>query len=67
MTLVGIVAYVIVFGLPIWLVAEEILYRLVPDRKVEPAVRVRVTATAAVPKPLGRSAPKRVRPHASLV
>jgi hypothetical protein len=61
MTLVNVVAYVVVFGLPIWLVAEEIVHRLVAFRKSEPA------PPAVAPAGRERHAPEGVRAHASFV
>ena len=61
MTLVNLIAYGIVFGLPIWLVAEEILHRLVAFRKSEAAT------PAAAPAGRERQAPEGVRAHASFV
>ena len=54
MTLVNMMAYVVVFGLPIWLVGEEIVHRLVPFRK----------SHAAAPVGRGRRAPEAARAHA---
>jgi len=61
MTLVNVVAYVVVFGLPIWLVAEEVVYRFASFRKSEAA------APAAAAAGRERHAPEGVRAHASFV
>jgi hypothetical protein len=61
MTLVNVIAYTVVFGLPIWLVAEEIMHRLVAFRKSQ------ALAPAAVPAGRERHAPEGVRAHASFV
>ena len=58
MALANVIAYAVVFGLPIWLVAEELIYRAA-------AKRTAVAATpAVVPAELGRPATGRVRVHA---
>ena len=70
MELVNLIAYVVVFGLPIWLVAEEIVHRLVLARKVEVPARSRAAASAATPAtPAGveRRAPEGAHAHASFV
>jgi hypothetical protein len=57
MALANVIAYAVVFGLPIWLVAEELIHRA--------AKRAAVAATpAAVPAELERRATGRVRVHA---
>jgi hypothetical protein len=61
MALVNVIAYVFVFGLPIWLVAEEIVHRLVAFRKSE------AVAPSAAPAGRERQAPEGVRAHASFV
>ena len=61
MTMVNMIAYAVVFGLPIWLVGEEIVHRLVPFRKS------RAAAPAAAPAGHERRAPEAVRAHASFV
>jgi hypothetical protein len=61
MTLVNVIAYTIVFGLPIWLVTEEIAHRLVAFRKSGAA------AQATAPAGRERHAPEGVRAHASFV
>jgi len=57
MALVNLIAYMVVFGLPIWLVAEEIAHRVASMRKAE------VAAAAG----LERRAPEGVRARASFV
>jgi len=57
MALANLIAYVVVFGLPIWLVAEEIAHRVTSMRRVE----------AAAAAGLERRAPEGVRAHASFV
>jgi len=61
MTLVNVIAYVVVFGLPIWLLGEEILHRLVPIRKS------RAAAPASAPAGRERRAAGAARAHASFV
>jgi len=61
MTLVNVIAYVVVFGLPIWLMTEEIVHRLAASRKPEAAT------PAAAPASRERHAPEGVRAHASFV
>jgi hypothetical protein len=67
MALVHLIGYVVVFGLPIWLVAEEIVHRLVLVRKVEVPEPARVAAPTATRAGLERRAPERARAHASFV
>ena len=55
MTLVNVIAYAVVFGLPFLLVGEEIVHRLVPFRKSHAAQRT-------VPE---RRAPEAARAHAA--
>jgi hypothetical protein len=57
MALVNVIGYLIVFGLPIWLVAEEIAHRVASVRKAE----------AAAAAGLERRAPEGVRARASFV
>jgi hypothetical protein len=57
MALVNVIAYMIVFGLPIWLVAEEIAHRVASMRQAE----------AAAAAGLERRAPEGVRARASFV
>ena len=52
--LANVIAYVVVFGLPIWLVAEEIAHRLSAMRR----------ARALAPATVGHRAPHGVRVHA---
>ena len=54
MALANAIGYVVVFGLPIWLVAEEIAHRFGVIRK----------AQALVPVAVQRRAPSSVRVHA---
>jgi len=56
MILVNLIAYVVVFGLPIWLVAEELGHRLVLARKAEAPSPSRALAPAAVRAGLARRA-----------
>ena len=65
MALVNLIAYVVVFGLPIWLVTEEIVHRLLAARKVE--VPAPAPAAAATSAGLERRAPEGARAHASFV
>jgi len=55
MTLANLIAYVVVFGLPILLVAEEIVHRFGAMRK----------AVAVAPPSVGRRALAGVRAHAA--
>jgi hypothetical protein len=58
MALANVIAYAVVFGLPIWLVAEELIHRAA-------AKRAALAATpAAVPAELGRRTPGGMRAHA---
>lgn len=41
MALENVIAYVVVLGLPIWLVAEELIHRFGARREAEAAVPVR--------------------------
>lgn len=67
MALVNLIGYVVVFGLPIWLVAEEIVHRLVLVRKVEVPAPARVATPIATRTGLERRAPEGARVHASFV
>ena len=64
MTLVNVIAYVVVFGLPIWLVTEEIVHRL---GRVVAFRRSEAATPAAAPAARERHAPEGVRAHASFV
>jgi hypothetical protein len=67
MTLVNLIAYVVVFGLPIWLVTEEIAHRLLAVRKIEVPAPVPSAAPAATSAGLERRAPEGAHAHASFV
>ncbi len=67
MALVNVIAYVVVFGLPIWLVTEEIVHRLLLARKVEALAPSQAAAPAATSAGLERRAPEGARAHASFV
>ena len=67
MALVNLIAYVVVFGLPMWLVTEEIVHRLLAARKVEVPAPVPSAAPAAASAGLERRAPEAARAHASFV
>lgn len=67
MALVNLIAYVVVFGLPIWLVGEEIIHRLLRARKVEFPAPAQVSAPAATPAGPERRAPEGAHAHASFV
>ena len=67
MALVNVIGYVIVFGFPIWLVAEEIAHRLAQRREAQALVPARATATNAGPAGLERRPAEGVRAHASFV
>lgn len=58
MELANVIAYAVVLGLPIWLVAEEIAHRFGSTREADAAL---------APAGLERRAPERGRAHASLV
>jgi len=57
MALANLMAYMVVFGLPIWLVAEEIVHRFGSVRRAE----------AVAPAGLERRSPDGVRARASFV
>ena len=57
----NLIAYVVVFGLPLWLLAEELICRFAAKRNVEAA------AASAVPADRERRAPEPARAHASFV
>ena len=65
MALANLLAYVVVFGLPIWLVAEEIAHRLAMGRQADALATAQTTA--ATPAGLERRAAEGVRAHASYV
>lgn len=67
MQLVNLVAYVVVFGLPMWLVTEEVVHRLLAARKVEVRAPVPYAAPAATSAGLERRAPEGAHAHASFV
>ena len=58
MELANVIAYAVVFGLPIWLVAEEIAHRLGSPHAADAAL---------VPAGLERRAPEGARARVSLV
>jgi hypothetical protein len=65
MALANLLAYLVAFGLPIWLVAEEIAHRLAMKREAD-ALAPALT-TAATRAGLERRAAEGVRAHASYV
>jgi hypothetical protein len=65
MALANLIAYAVVFGLPIWLVAEELIHRFTLRRKVEAAAPALAATPPAAPADLERRAPERARAHAS--
>ena len=65
MALANLLAYLVVFGLPIWLVAEEIAHRLAMKRQADALATAQTTA--ATPSSLERRAAEGVRAHASYV
>ena len=67
MTLINLIAYAVVFGLPIWLVTEEIVHRLFAARKVEVPAPVPSAAPAATSAGLERRAPEGAHAHASFI
>jgi hypothetical protein len=67
MTLINLIAYAVVFGLPIWLVTEEIVHRLLATRKVEVPAPVPSAAPAATSAGLERRAPEGAHAHASFI
>jgi hypothetical protein len=58
MELANVFAYAVVFGLPIWLVTEEIAHRLGSTREADAAL---------APAGRGRRTPEGARAHASFV
>jgi hypothetical protein len=67
MALVNLIAYVVVFGLPIWLVTEEIVHRFLLARTVVVPAPAPAAAAAAPSAGLERRAPEAARAHASFV
>jgi hypothetical protein len=67
MTLANLIAYVVVFGLPIWLVAEEVAHRYAAARKAPELRQARSASPAATPSDVERRAPEGARAHASFV
>jgi hypothetical protein len=67
MALTNLIAYAVVFGLPIWLVVEEIAHRLAVPRRAPELRPARSAVPTAPPSDLGRRAPEGVRAHASFV
>jgi len=67
MPLANLIAYVIVFGLPIWLVAEELIHRFAAKRSVGATVPAHTMAPMVAPAELERHAPEGARAHASFV
>jgi hypothetical protein len=58
MDMANVIAYAVVFGLPIWLVAEEIAHRVSSTHAADAAL---------APAGTERRAPEGARAHASLV
>ena len=67
MALANLVAYVVVFGLPLWLLAEELTYRFAAQRNVEVSVPSRAVVPSVAPADLERRAPEGARAHVSFV
>jgi hypothetical protein len=67
MALANLIAYAVVFGLPIWLVAEELIHRFAPRRKVEAAAPALAATPTAAPADRKRRAPEGARARASFV
>ena len=67
MPLANLIAYAVVFGLPIWLVVEELIHGLAPRRKVEAAAPALAATPTVARAGLERRAPEGVRAHASFV
>jgi hypothetical protein len=66
MALTNLIAYAVVFGLPIWLVVEEIAHRFAA-RKAAELRTARVVSPSVAPSELDRRAPEGARAHASFV
>ena len=64
MVLENVIAYVVVLGLPLWLVAEELLHRFAPGHSARGAATVRADAPAAERAGLERRAPEGAPSHA---
>jgi hypothetical protein len=67
MALANLIAYVVVFGLPLWLVAEELIHRFAARRSVEATAPARAVAPTAASADRERRSPERARAHASFV
>ena len=67
MALANLLAYVVVFGLPLWLLAEELIHRLAAKQGAGAPVPALPAAPATAPADLERRAPEGVRAHASFV
>jgi hypothetical protein len=67
MPLANLIAYVVVFGLPIWLVAEELIHRFPAKRSVGATVPAHTMAPMVASAELERQAPEGARAHASFV
>jgi hypothetical protein len=63
MALANLVAYVVVFGLPLWLLGEELIHRFAAKRDFG----AKAPARSAAPADLERRAPEGARAHASFV
>ena len=67
MALANLIGYVIVFGLPLWLVAEELIHRSAAKRHVEATGPAWAVTPSVASADLERRAPARARAHASFV
>ena len=67
MALANLVAYVVVFGLPLWLLGEELIHRFAVKRDFGAPVPGRSAAPASASADLKRRAPEGARAHASFV
>jgi len=67
MALANLIAYVVVLGLPLWLVAEELIHRFAATRSVEATAPARAVAPTVASADRERRAPERSRARASFV
>ncbi|HYS17622.1 MAG TPA: hypothetical protein VET45_11930 [Candidatus Binatia bacterium] len=67
MELENLIAYAVVLGLPLWLVAEELLYRFAAGRKAQATVKVEMPTATVKRADLERRAPEGASVHASFV
>ena len=67
MALANLLAYVVVFGLPLWLLGEELIHRFAAKRDVGATMPALPAAPATAAADLQRRAPEGARAHASFV